>query len=83
MAVSMNSSSMRADFMISDAALPQRMADMAEDQAGMFAQLLSDIGDAKADVAADTAVGAVKLDTSNGGKQSDTPTLPDDAGALV
>lgn len=83
MAVSMNSSSMRADFMISDAALPQRMAEMAEDQAGMFAQLLSDIGDAKVDVAADTAVGAVKLDTSSGGKQSDTPTLPDDDGTLV
>lgn len=53
MAVSMNSSSMRADFMISDAALPQRMADMAEDQAGMFARLLSDIGDAKGDLAAE------------------------------
>ncbi|MBD5130539.1 MAG: hypothetical protein HDT43_11570 [Ruminococcaceae bacterium] len=53
MAVTMNSSSMRADFMISDAALPQRMEEMAEEQAGMFAQLLSDIGDAKSDLVAE------------------------------
>ena len=84
MAVSMNSSSMRADFMISDAALPQRMADMAEDQAGMFAQLLSDIGDAKADVSA-VAVGAVKLDTSNSGEaaENDFLVLPDDPRELA
>lgn len=67
MAVTMNSSSMRADFMISDAALPQRMAEMAEDQAGMFAQVLSDIGDAKVDVVAEVAVSGVKLETSSDG----------------
>lgn len=51
MAVSMNAGgNMRADFMISDAALPQRIEEIAEDQAGMFAQLLSDIGDADGDV---------------------------------
>lgn len=85
MAVSMNSSSMRADFMISDAALPQRIADMAEDQAGMFAQLLSDIGDAKAEVTAE-AVGAVKLDTSNSGDaaaENDFLMLPDDPRELA
>lgn len=51
MAVSMNAASMRADFMISDAALPQRFEELAEEQAGMFAQLLSGIGDAKGDLA--------------------------------
>lgn len=85
MAVSMNSSSMRADFMISDAALPQRMAEMTEDQTGMFSQLLSDIGDAKVEVAAEAAVGTVKLDTPSGGEftGNDTPMLPDDDAELV
>ncbi|GEM_PF-452152 len=52
MAVSINlSGNMRSDFMISDAALPQRIEEIAEEQAGMFAQLLSDIGDTKSDLA--------------------------------
>ncbi len=54
MAVSMNSGSMRADFMISDAALPQRMAELLKDaevQNGMFSQMLSDIGNAKGELA--------------------------------
>lgn len=85
MAVSMNSSSMRADFMISDAALPQRIADMAEEQAGMFARLLSDIGDAKAEVTAE-AVGALKLETSNSGDaaaENDFLMLPDEPRELA
>lgn len=85
MAVSMNSSSMRADFMISDAALPQRIADMAEEQAGMFARLLSDIGDAKAEVTAE-AVGALKLETSNSedaAAENDFLMLPDEPRELA
>lgn len=84
MAVSMNSSSMRADFMISDAALPQRIEEIAEEQAGMFAQLLSDIGDAKAEMTAE-AVGAVKLDTSSSGDaaENDFLMLPDDPRELA
>ncbi|MCM1164737.1 MAG: flagellar hook-length control protein FliK [Lachnospiraceae bacterium] len=80
MAVSMNAASMRADFMISDAAIPQRMAELAEEQAGAFAQLLSDIGDANVDLAAEAAVGVVKLEMSDGGEgaESFTAALPDD-----
>ena len=53
MAVSMNTgSNVRADFMISDAALPMRMEELAEEQAGMFARLLGDIGSAKGELAA-------------------------------
>ncbi len=51
MAVSMNANSMRADFMISDAMLPQRIEEIAEEQAGMFAKLLDDIGGANGDLA--------------------------------
>lgn len=48
MAVSMNAGgNLRADFMISDAALPLRIEEIADEQAGMFAKLLSDIGEAK------------------------------------
>ena len=54
MAVSMNAgSNVRADFMISDAALPMRMEELAEEQSGMFAQLLGDIGSAKSELAAE------------------------------
>lgn len=81
MAVSMNSNSMRADFMISDAALPQRMAELLDDleaQEGIFSQLLSNIGGAKVDAAVETvdtaaeavtsaveAVDSVRLDSSD------------------
>jgi len=51
MAVSMNANSMRADIMISDAMLPQRIEEIAEEQAGMFAKLLDDIGSANGDLA--------------------------------
>lgn len=54
MAVSMNAGgNLRADFMISDAALPQRIEEIADEQAGMFAKLLSDIGEAKEGLAAE------------------------------
>lgn len=62
MAVSMNAG-MRADMMISDAMLPQRIAEMAEEaeaQAGVFAKLLGDIGDAKGELAEKLTVTAQK-----------------------
>lgn len=87
MAVSMNSGSMRADFMISDAALPQRMAELLDDleaQEGIFSQLLSNIGGAKVDAAVEAvdtaaeavtaavnAVDAATLDTSDSGEAAD------------
>lgn len=63
MAVTMNSSGMRADFMISDAALPQRMAELMEDieaQEGMFSRLLTEIGGAKVNASDETAVSAAQ-----------------------
>lgn len=62
MAVSMNTS-MRADMMISDAMLPERLAELAaaaDEQAGIFAKLLSDIGDTKGELAQELTATAQK-----------------------
>ncbi|MDE7361255.1 MAG: flagellar hook-length control protein FliK [Oscillospiraceae bacterium] len=92
MAVSMNAG-MRADMMISDAMLPQRMAElaeMAEEQAGEFAKLLGDIGDTKGELAAELTQTAQKYsDMKKAGeaaiyhdKETGQP-LPDDPRKLV
>ncbi len=72
MAVSINmSGNMRSDFMISDAALPQRIEEIAEEQAGMFAQLLSDIGDTESDLAVEVEMVVQKYsDMKEAGEQA-------------
>lgn len=69
MAVSMNTSAYRADFMISDANLPQRLEQLDAEQAEMFKQIMSDIGAA--------SVPQVKSETASSVSDEDQIALAD------